>query len=225
MPIQFAPEGINGCSLLRNRLLARRRVSRSFHEGIAAFMDVSGDSLNLKTPHAQYDLLIADVLRGEGLNAAQFIGIRHLIEVSGQVVGAGQVLLDRSGKPHKVGKLSFGPFSQQTAISFGQLATLLANEAKAYEARFLTIRAIALFAIWLKGEESGDDIIYPIGNGWGRLQVNSVYTEEELFAAILPHAHTVIELHRKWKEMNFKMFKPDRVRPKMRTSGAGPDPV
>lgn len=183
MPLRFATERPNGAALVRaglNRIAARRGPLT------AAAVDFS--ALQLKPPHAVYDLHADEIANGGGLASAHLTNLRYLVEAPTGPVAAAEVHSDASGAATLLANVDYGPYVGATARALDHLANLDEVRAGSYEGRLLRFSAIYLVAIWLKADSGEADIIYPLAPAPDQLQAEKPYSVDEFLQAIMPLA-------------------------------------
>jgi hypothetical protein len=217
MPIKFVSKRKDGHQLLIRRLLKQRRIPQDVSADVISQLAANARSLELKMCHRHYLLRIAAISNGDGLEAAQFVAVRHLIVVAGQTIGAGEICLGDDGALSKIGKLSFGNYPQFAADGFDLLAGYAQVQAGKYGAQFLIVPGLSLFCIWLKSLDESGDIIYPIGKGWGMVNSGHAYEAGEFLTILRPYASAALQRHRKWR-----LEHPGLFNPKLRSPKAGP---
>jgi hypothetical protein len=183
MPLRFAIEPQDGSELVRaglNRLAARRS-----HVSMRA---VDFSAVQLKPPHAIYDLRADEIANGAGLASAHATGFRYLVEAPSGTVAAAEVHADASGRATLLANVNYGPFVAATARALDQLAKLNQVRAGSYEVRLLRFSAILLMAIWLKSDTGDPDIIYPLAPAPDVLQADKPCSADDFLKAIMPVA-------------------------------------
>jgi hypothetical protein len=161
---------------------------------------VEPNSLEIQLPLAIYNLDIAAIANGEGLDAAQATGLyRYLIMSSGQYVAtvALQENASGTGSPTSIGAEFDGP---GMIVGLQQLETLDQVTSGSYEVRI--IQGVRLGAsptvLWLKSNTASPDLIYiPTGPFMSDvLQAGKVYTADEFLELARPLAQQEMQNRR-----------------------------
>ena len=183
MPLRYSPEPQNGAGLVRDGL--NRVAARKSH---LTSKGIDFGALQLKPPHVIYDLRADEIAKGGGLATAHRAGVRYMVHTADGAVASAEVQTDAAGKATLLTSLNYGPFVTATARALDQLAALSPVRETDYEVRLLRFSAIAMVAIWLKGDHGEPDIIYPLAPAPDVLQAEKPYTEAEFLKAVLPIA-------------------------------------
>jgi hypothetical protein len=183
MPLRYATEPQDGSGLVRaglNRLSVRK----------SQLTGVVGDfgALELKPPHAIYDLQADEIVAGGGLASAHPGGFRYMIHTADGAVAAAEVHTDAAGHANLLATMNYGPFVAATEQALVQLAVNERVRADTYEVRLLRVSAIPVMAIWLKSDAGGADMIYPLAPAPGGLKAETLCSAEDFLNAIMPIA-------------------------------------
>jgi hypothetical protein len=183
MPIRFAAPPRNGETLVRAGIgkLAARNSPRD-----AALTDTL--ALQLYPPHAVYDLRADSLARGEGLAASRQTAFRYLVSKDSGPVAAAEVQADPEGIADLLANINQGPYVEASARALDQVQQLPSVQQGRYEARLLRCSAIYLVALWLKPEDTGSDIIYPLAPAPPGLQAEQPYTVDDFLKIVVPLA-------------------------------------
>ena len=152
-----------------------------------AARDASQPPLTIALSHAVYDLRLADLAQGRGLDAAEETGTRHLLMCGEEAVAAVEDSLGM-GSADPV-DLNTGRFARSTADAVRLLESQEAVKGGSYELRLLRIAALHLVALWLKSDDTAaPDLVLVLPPAPPDLQVDVPYVADDLLALLRPRA-------------------------------------
>ncbi|MGD0581007.1 MAG: hypothetical protein ABSC08_19040 [Bryobacteraceae bacterium] len=183
MALRYAKEPTNGAALVKagmDRIGARPSPLTGRGIDFAA--------LQLKPPHAVYDLQADEVAAGKGLSAAHATCFRYMVHSAEGAIAAAEVHADKSGTATLLANVNYGQFVPATESALAKLEQHEAVQAADYEVRLLRCAALALMAMWLKPDGGGADIVYPLPPAPAGLEAEKAYNEADFLKAIKPLA-------------------------------------
>jgi hypothetical protein len=183
MAIEYAREPSGGADLVQGGV--ERALDR--HSPLSG-LGLAPAEVEVEQPHPIYDLRADEVAAGGGLESAHPAGYRYLVRSGGSAVAAGEVATDEQGAATSLSTLNYGQFVAGTADAVAKLEDLDAVKAHQYELRLLRFSAAYVMALWLKSQEEGKDIIYPLAPAPSPLKADTPYSPDEFFAAVVPLA-------------------------------------
>jgi hypothetical protein len=105
------------------------------------------DQLDISTPHQVFTMGLDDITSGAGLDRAQPVGWRYLVEEGGQLIASAETTLAPDGT-HEVSQFTEGPFVAETDKAVKAVRKLPQLEAAGFELRLLRIPALYVMALW-----------------------------------------------------------------------------
>lgn len=124
-----------------------------------ALRGARADRLDVSTPHQIFALELDDITGGGGLDRAQPVGWRYLIESEGQVIASAETMPAPDGT-QQVAQFTEGPFVDATDKAVKTIRKLPKLEAAGFELRLLRIPALYLMALWLHSPT--EDLLVPL---------------------------------------------------------------
>jgi hypothetical protein len=124
-----------------------------------ALRGARAEHLDVSTPHQVFALGLDDITGGGGLDRAQPVGWRYLIESNGQVIASAETMPGPDGS-QQVAQFTEGPFVDATDKAVKTIRKLPKLEAAGFELRLLRIPAMYLTALWL--HSSAEDLFVPL---------------------------------------------------------------
>jgi hypothetical protein len=117
------------------------------------------ERLTLSTPHQVFTMGLDDITSGGGLDRAQPVGWRFLIEEGGRLIASTETTLLPDGT-HEVSQTTEGPFVAGTNEAVKTVRNLPELAAVGFELRLLRIPALYVWALWLHAPAT--DLLVPI---------------------------------------------------------------
>ena len=117
------------------------------------------DQLDVSTPHQVFIMGLDDISSGAGLDRAQPVGWRYLIEEAGRLIASAETTPAPDGT-QEVSQFTEGPFVAATDKAVKAIRKLPKLEAAGYELRLLRIPALYVMALWLNSPEN--DLLIPL---------------------------------------------------------------
>lgn len=121
------------------------------------------NAMTSSVPHPVYQLTLADLAEGRGLDAARRVGWRYLLEDgSHQVLGFAETS-DEAADGVQLRALNTGRFGQATrdAVEAAEHLGFVARDD--FEVRVLRVPALSLNALWLAGDrDTVEDALVPL---------------------------------------------------------------
>lgn len=124
-----------------------------------ALRGARADQLDVSTPHQVFAMGLDDITGGGGLDRAQPVGWRYLIESDGQVIASAETMPAPDGT-QQVAQFTEGPFVDATDKAVKTIRKLPRLEATGFELRLLRIPALYLMALWLHSPT--EDLLVPL---------------------------------------------------------------
>jgi hypothetical protein len=154
-------------------------------KGLAAA--VGAPALELALPHPVYDLRLADILAGRGLEAAEETGARHLVMAGQGVVAAAEVASTPPAGSDPV-TVNTGPFAEATAAAVRMLERLDSVQKGSFEVRLLRVTALHLVALWLHADDDAEDMLLALPPAPADVRVDAPYAPAGLLAVLRTRA-------------------------------------
>lgn len=129
-------------------------------------------------PHRMFEIDLADLAEGRGLETARPVGWRWLVHDGAHTVGAVEVA--DSGTGHPVARFTEGPFTTCTDAAVATVRTLPQIERGYYELRLLHIPGLYTVALWLADLVGWQDLLVPLAPAPPGVQPLRPYPAEEL---------------------------------------------
>jgi hypothetical protein len=117
------------------------------------------DQLDVSTPHQVFTMGLNDITAGGGLDRAQPVGWRYLVEDGGQLIASAETTLAPDGT-QEVSQFTEGPFVAETDKAVKAVRKLPQLEAAGFELRLLRIPALYVMALWLHAQAT--DLLVPL---------------------------------------------------------------
>ena len=117
------------------------------------------DRLDLSTPHQVFTIGLDDIADGGGLDSAQPVGWRYLVEDGGQLIASAETTQAPDGT-HEVSQFTEGPFVAETDKAVKAVRRLPQLAAAGFELRLLRIPALYVMALWLHSPAT--DLLVPL---------------------------------------------------------------
>ncbi len=118
------------------------------HFSTKALRGAHKDRLDLSTPHQVFTIGLDDITSGGGLDKAQPVGWRYLVEDGGQLIASAETTQAPDGT-HEVSQFTEGPFVAETDKAVKAVRKLPQLAAAGFELRLLRIPALYVMALWL----------------------------------------------------------------------------
>lgn len=134
-------------------------------------------------PHRMFEIDLADLAAGRGVEAARPVGWRWLIHERGRTVGAVEVAEPVGGPP--LARFTEGPFTTGTDAAVATVRSLPHVERGYYELRLLHIPGLYTVALWLADLAGWQDLLVPLAPAPPGVQPLRPYPAAEL-------AHTLV---------------------------------
>lgn len=189
MPIKLAsepPEGLGVVSKAIDELQNTAAQSASVGSSVNGpwqLLAASRSSLTATVPHPVYDLRLDDVAADKGIDAAELVGWRYLLEDNGRTVALADVSSPTTGSPVEFTAFNTGRFAAATRDGLEAAEHLDFVKNGDFEFRVLRIPALYVIAIWLRAT-SGDDAIIPLAPAPDPLVAGSVYGEADFLSGL-----------------------------------------
>ena len=162
MPIvtaELSPEAIEA---------ARRALSAT-----GRFPRRRGAALSLSSPHPIYTVALEGLTAGGGLQAAELVGWRALLEENERVVAAVEL---PGAEPGKAGALvNRSGFVASTVAALNVAEQQERAAAERLELRLLRVNALYLLALWLHAGAPGADLFVPLDPAPPPLRADTTY--------------------------------------------------
>ncbi|WFE20957.1 hypothetical protein O7621_24295 [Solwaraspora sp. WMMD937] len=145
MPLEM-PEPPSG---VRDRIRSRMRTFADASKfSTKALRNARKDQLELSNPHQIYVLGLDDIIAGNGLDSAQPVGWRYLIEEAGQPIASAETASAADGT-EQMSQFTEGPFVASTNKALKGVLKLATLRTGRYELRLLRVPALYVMALWL----------------------------------------------------------------------------
>jgi len=157
MPLHLPDPPHGAPDEVRSKLREFADHSRFSTEGLRS---ASPDQLDVSTPHQVFTIGLDDLAAGRGLEAAQPVGWRYIVEAAGQPIASAETTVGADGTTHHLSQLTEGPYVEATALGVRAARQLPELEAAGFELRLLRIPAVYLMALWLHSPTT--DLMVPL---------------------------------------------------------------
>jgi hypothetical protein len=117
------------------------------------------DQLDVSTPHQVFTMALGDIVAGAGLDRAQPVGWRYLVEEGGQLIASAETRPAKDGT-EEVSQFSEGPFVAETDKAVKAVRKLPQLAATGFELRLLRIPTLYVMALWLHSPAT--DLLVPL---------------------------------------------------------------
>lgn len=117
------------------------------------------DQLDVSTPHQVFTIGLDDIASGGGLDRAQPVGWRYLVQEGGQLIASAETTLAPDGT-QEVSQFTEGPFVAATDKAVKAVRKLPQLEVAGFELRLLRIPALYVMALWLHAPAT--DLLVPL---------------------------------------------------------------
>lgn len=143
----------------------------------------AGHDLTAAAPHLVYFVGLDDVAQGRIILAAQPTCWRYVLLGGDEARAAAQLIVGDDGQVAGFSHVERGPFVQSTVAAVALAEQIEATRGGDYELRLLSVPSLYLVALWMHGVQ--DDLLVPLAPAPGGVETEGVYTEEQLFSALL----------------------------------------
>lgn len=113
-------------------------------------------------PHPVYSIDLEDIAYDEDLRHAQITGWRYLTKSDGGRNFAVEVQQDPDGSNHRFAELDKGPFIDGMSQALGDERLNQKIGENELEPSVLRISEMGIFALWLRADDPGKEVIIPI---------------------------------------------------------------
>lgn len=135
-------------------------------------------ALTAVLPHRMFEIDLADLASGRGVDAARPVGWRWLVHDGVHTVGAVEVA--DSGTGQLVARYTEGPFTTCTDAAVATVRSLPQIERGFYELRLLHIPGLYTVALWLADLVGWQDLLVPLAPAPTGVQPLRPYPATEL---------------------------------------------
>ncbi|MGJ6969436.1 hypothetical protein ACSDR0_46880 [Streptosporangium sp. G11] len=134
------------------------QIARASGDGPKLLGEIAPDDVEVSTPHRVYALLVRDIEAGGGLEAAQPVGWRFLLESGGNVLAGAEV----SETPERTFPPTFyrGSSVGATATAVKAARALPQLQLAKFDLRLLRIPELYQMALWLHAPNT--DLLIPL---------------------------------------------------------------
>lgn len=154
------------------------RVKNAFSTAAAG-----GLSAEVSSAHEIFSLNAEEISNGAGLDAAQPVGWRYLVNqpanaLIGGSVAAAAVVTGHEGS-YEFSHLQHGWLASATARALAAAEKLPRVASEAFDVRLLSMPALFVDALWLKNTGAGEDLVVPIASLSKKLLPDQPYSPGE----------------------------------------------
>lgn len=132
-------------------------------------------------PHRMFEVDLADLAAGRGVEAARPVGWRWLVHDGEHTVGAVEV---SDGGPGPAARFTQGPFTTCTDAAVATIRNLPQIERGYFELRLLHIPGLYTVALWLADLIGWQDLLVPLAPAPPGVQPLRAYPADELADAL-----------------------------------------
>jgi len=143
--------------------------------------------------HPVYTADLADAAAGRALDSVRLVSWRYFVSEQEGAGRAAEVYWDETSDSHVFGGVTEGAFVDATLEALHTLERREEVERSGFEWRILRIPGLYVFAVWLRNESGGEDLIVPLGPTVDPLEAGSVYSARVFNRALSEPAKAVLE--------------------------------
>jgi hypothetical protein len=184
MPIEYPKPPAEADKAAADGVLEVHRAETRGRVRARSLREIGDGGRRLASPHAVFNLGLADLAKPGTLANAPMTAWRYLVEEAGAAVASAEVGVDAKGAVRGLDHVNEGPFVKATAPAQKAAAKLPQIRDGRVEARIVRIPALYVMALWLKDLEGDDDVIVPMAPAPPYLEANRPYTEQEFLRAL-----------------------------------------
>jgi hypothetical protein len=130
-----------------------------------------------------YFVGLDDVSQGRLIAPARPTAWRYVLLDGDEVRAAAQLIVGDDGEVAGFSHVERGPFVQSTVAAIALAERIEAAQGGDYELRLLSVPSLYLVALWMHGMSG--DLLVPLDPAPGSVETEGVYTEEQIFSALL----------------------------------------
>lgn len=157
-----------------------------FHDNVKSLSSAKsmagGDGID-NIPHKVYNMRRDDILNDKGLESAQLVGWRYILQDDEQQTHVAEIGTDESDN-HNLTEFNQGDHVNNFLSAFDGFKDQSAVQEKDYEINLLRVPACHLLAIWLKGDGHDGEIIIPLAPSHQGFEDGKSYDASEFKAAL-----------------------------------------
>jgi hypothetical protein len=184
MPIEYPKPPAEADKAAADGVLDVHRAETRARTRARSLREIGDGGRQLASPHAVYNLGLADLAKPITLADAQMTAWRYLVEEAGAAVASAEVGVDAKGAVRGLDHVNEGPFVKATAAAQKAAAKLPQVRDGKVEARVIRVPALYVMALWLKDVDGTDDVVIPMKPAPPFLEANRPYTEREFLKAL-----------------------------------------
>lgn len=124
-------------------------------EGVKGTPDIS-------YPHKVYNLGLEDIAAGKGIDTAQLVSWRYLVDRGQLGTAAAEVNYDERTGTNEFSQLNQGSYGLNTVEEIKKVEKSPQFRERSYELRFLRVPALYVAALWLHDLDGDHDVVIPI---------------------------------------------------------------
>lgn len=144
-------------------------------------------SINEHHPHEMFFSGLTDISAGKVIESCSSTGWRYIVQLDDETYHSVEVnSLD--GDNHEFAEINMGPFPKATQDMLALLEKDSSLAEDVYTVSALRIPALYVFALWLKEENSKNDLFIPLDPTIPDLEAGKKYTPTEFFSILKPLA-------------------------------------
>jgi hypothetical protein len=184
MPIEYPKPPAEADKAATDGVLDVHRAETHGRAPARSLREIGEGGRRLASPHAVYNLGLADLVKPGVLADAPMTAWRYLVEEAGAAVASAEVGVDAKGAVRGLDHVNEGPFVKATAAAQKAAAKLPQVRDGKVEARVIRVSALYVMALWLKDLDGDDDVVIPMAPAPPFLEANRPYTEREFLKAL-----------------------------------------
>jgi hypothetical protein len=150
--------------------------------------------LELTQPHPIFNLDLADLAAGKGLEAAKPAGWRYLVQQGDNVLASAETALAPTGTEHVFSSFNEGGFVKSTAEAIRTAYALPQVNQGQFELRLLRVPALYVMALWIHDPGKNSDVLVPLEPSPTDLPAGKPVPAAQLLDELRAKAHAVPHL-------------------------------
>ena len=145
-------------------------------------------------PHEVYFARLDDIAASRGMKGLELIGWRYLLEMEDGSHLSVEVYFDAESQLHTFAEINMGPFPKATREMLADINAVIGAENTEYTLSAIRILALHVFALWLRDEIGGKDLIVPLAPTYDPLEAGKPYVPDEFFKILKPKAEMMLKV-------------------------------
>lgn len=195
------PQPPQGSAVEASRSVSRLAHSEAGGGRLSALVGAGGvqPDVPLQYPHRVFTVGLRELAAKRPLRDARESSWRYLVPDAGRVLSA--EVRELGGGGHKFARLNEGPFGPATKQAIDRVLTSADFEGREYDLATLAVPALSLFALWLRAEQSADDLFIGIAPTPPAVRPNETYRADQFLEILSTAAQRRLDLQRNDPEL------------------------